>query len=48
MDLIVRRAFTCVLAADHPGGEHHTFLVVEHIPQLYERARIWRAALPRQ
>jgi len=33
----VRRAITSVRAADHPGGDPHPFLIVEH--PAYERAR---------
>jgi hypothetical protein len=35
----VRKAFTSVRAVDHPGGDPPPFLVVEHNPQLYGRAR---------
>jgi hypothetical protein len=39
MDLIVRRAFTSVQLRTILEENHHPFLVVEHTPQLYERAR---------
>jgi hypothetical protein len=39
MELIVRRAFTSVQLRTILEENHNPFLVVEHNPQLYERAR---------
>ena len=39
MDLIVRRAFTSVQLRTILEENHHPFLIVEHNPQLYKRAR---------
>jgi hypothetical protein len=39
MELIVRRAFTALQLRTILDENHHPFLVVEHNPQLYERAR---------
>jgi hypothetical protein len=40
IELIVRRAFTSVQLRTILDENHHPFLVVEHNPQLYERARV--------
>ena len=39
MELIVRRAFTSVQLRTILEENHHPFLIVEHNPLLYERAR---------
>ena len=39
MELIVRRAFTFVQLRTILEENHHPFLIVEHNPKLYERAR---------
>jgi DNA polymerase I len=39
MDLIVRRAFTSLQLRTILEENHHSFLIVEHNSQLYERAR---------
>jgi hypothetical protein len=39
MELIVRRAFTSVQLRTILEENHHQFLIIEHNPQLYERAR---------
>ena len=39
MELIVRRAFTSVQLRTILEENHHPFLIVEHNPMLYERAR---------
>jgi len=38
-ELIVRRAFTSIQLGTILEENHHPFLIVEHNPQLYERAR---------
>jgi len=41
IELIVRRAFTSVQIRTILEENHHPFLIVEHNPLLYERARVW-------